>query len=181
MRPRRDEQQVLLERIAGALQERQSLQPWTLAEIAPAAGLSPAGLLKRFGSRQGILAALSRRWIDSIPGSPQEQAVPYSELRRWVERRFSPDGPERVARGLVNLLDDLMDDQLRGLLAEGWAKEIRYLTALLDRVGLPGLSDPSRGACLLFDALNGAMLRHATEPAAPSPAQTLDDLMEAWT
>jgi len=172
---------VLLERIAGALQQRRSLEPWTLAEIGPAAGLSPAGLLKRFGSRQGILVALSRRWIDSIPGSPQGQEAPDSELRRWVGRRFSPDGPERVAQGLVNLLDDLMDEQLRGLLAEGWAKEIRYLTALLDRARLPGLPDPGRGACLLFDALNGAMLRHATEPAAPSPAQTLDDLMEAWT
>ena len=181
VRPRRDEQPVLLERIAVALQERRSLEPWTLAEIAPAAGLSPAGLLKRFGSRQGILVALSRRWIDSIPDSPGGQAAPDSELRRWVERRFSPDGPERVAQGLVNLLDDLVDDRLRGLLAEGWAKEIRYLTALLGRARLPGLSDPGRGACLLFDALNGAMLRHATQPAAPSPAQTLDDLMEAWT
>jgi len=181
VRPRRDEQQVLLERIAAALQERQSLGPWTLAEIAPAAGLSPAGLLKRFGSRHGILVALSRRWIDSIPGSPEGQVAPGSELRRWVERRFSPEGPERVAQGLVNLLDDLMDDQLRGLLAEGWAKEIRYLSALLGRARLPGLSDPSRGACLLFDALNGAMLRHATEPAAPSPTRTLDDLMEVWT
>jgi len=180
-RPRRDEQQVLLERIAVTLQERQSLEPWTLAEIAPAAGLSPAGLLKRFGSRQGILVALSRRWIDSIPDSPDGQAAPHRELRRWVERRFSPDGPEHVAQGLVNLLDDLMDTQLRGLLAEGWAKEIRYLSALLGQAGLPGLADPDRGACLLFDALNGAMLRHATESAAPSPAQTLDDLMEAWT
>jgi AcrR family transcriptional regulator len=181
VRPRRDEQQVLLERIAVALQERQSLEPWTLAQIAPAAGLSPAGLLKRFGSRQGILVALSRRWIDSIPDSPGKQVAPESELRCWAERRFSPDGPERVAQGLVNLLDDLRDDELRGLLAEGWAKEIRYLTALLGRARLASLADPGRGACLLFDALNGAMLRHATEPAAPSPAQTLDDLMEAWT
>ena len=180
-RPRRDEQQVLLERIAVALQVRQSLEPWTLAEIAPAAGLSPAGLLKRFGSRHGILVALSRRWIDSIPGSPDGQAAPDRELRRWVERRFAPGGPEQVAQGLVNLLDDLMDDQLRGLLAEGWAKEIRYLSALLGQAGLSGLGDPNRGACLLFDALNGAMLRHATESAAPSPAQTFDDLMEAWT
>ena len=86
-----------------------------------------------------------------------------------------------MAQGLVNLLDDLMDDQLRGLLAEGWAKEIRYVTALLGRARLSGLSGPGRGACLLFDALNGAMLRHATGPAAPGPAQTLDDLMQAWT
>jgi AcrR family transcriptional regulator len=181
VRPRRYEQEVLLERIAVALRTRQSIGPWTLADIAPAAGLSPAGLLKRFGSRQGILVAPSRRWIDAIPDSPERKSPPEGELRRWVARRFAPDGPGGVAQGLVNLLDDLMDDQLRGLLAQGWAKEIRYLTALLDRAGLPGLSDPGRGARLLFDALNGAMLRQATEPGAPSPARTLDDLMEAWT
>ncbi len=169
-----------MERIATVLGRRQSLEPWTLAEIAPAAGLSPAGLLKRFGSRQGILVALSRRWIDSIPDRPGGSAAS-DELRSWVRQRFSPSGADGVARGLVNLLDDLTDPQLCALLGEGWAKEIRYLGALLDLIGLPRLGDPRRGAQLLFDALNGAMLRHATQADAHTPAQVLDDLLEAWT
>jgi AcrR family transcriptional regulator len=179
-RPRRDEQQVLLDRIADALGQRRSLQPWTLAELAPAAGLSPAGLVKRFGSRQGILVALSRQWIDSIPDAPVGKSPPGEELRAWVAARFAMDA-ERVAHGLVNLLDDLVDDQLRGLLAEGWAKEIRYLSALLTELELPRLGAADRAAALLFDALNGAMLRRATQPAFLGPTKVLDDLLEAWT
>ncbi|MGP3991836.1 TetR/AcrR family transcriptional regulator [Streptomyces sp. 3N207] len=172
---------MLLKRIGIALQERRSLEPWTLAEIAPTAGLSPAGLLKRFGSRQAILVALSRCWIDSIPAAPLGTSPPEVELRSWVERRFAADGPEGVAQGLVNLLDDLIDDELRELLAEGWAKEIRYLATLLGQMKLSRAGGANQCASLLFDALNGAMLRRATGPAAPGPTQVLDDLLEVWT
>ena len=172
---------MLLERIATALGQRQSIEPWTLAEISPAAGLSPAGLLKRFGSRQGILFALSRRWIDAIPTTAVGARAPEEELRFWVARRFAPSRPERVAQGLVNLLDDLVDDHRRARLAEGWAKEIRYLSSLLASMGLPRLGDPDRAAALLFDALNGAMLRCATESDARLLSRTVDGLLQVWT
>lgn len=171
---------MLLDRIAQTLGRRQSLGPWTLAEIAPEAGLSPSGLLKRFGSRQGILLALSRRWIDSIPESPRSNAAG-DELRSWVAQRFSPSGPDAVAQGLTNLLDDLTDEHLRVLLAEGWSKEIDYLASLLHLAKLPRLPDPHRGARLLFDALNGAMLRRAADADATGPTQILDELLEVWT
>ncbi|MBO8191776.1 hypothetical protein ITI46_08795 [Streptomyces oryzae] len=103
------------------------------------------------------------------------------ELRAWVERRFATGSSQGVAQGLVNLLDDLIDDELRALLAEGWAKEISYLAALLGRMKLSRDGDANKGASLLFDALNGAMLRRATEPAGPGPTQVLDDLLEIWT
>jgi AcrR family transcriptional regulator len=156
------------------------MQPWTLAEISPATGLSPAGLVKRFGSRHGILLALSRRWIDAIPTTAVGGRSADEELRSWVARRFAANGPGQVAQGLVNLLDDLLDDQLRALLAEGWAKEMRYLSLLLASIGLSRLGDPDRAAALLFDALNGAMLRCATQPEALLLTQVLDELMEAW-
>jgi AcrR family transcriptional regulator len=180
-RPRRDEQEVLLLRISTALESRDRLEPWTLAEIAPVAGLSPPGLLKRFGSRQGVLLALSRRWIDSIPDGVQDRDAPCDELRGWVERRFAGAGPRRVAVGLVNLLDDLVDEELRAALGEGWAKEIRYLASLLRLMDLAKLNDPDSGAEVLFDALNGAMLRQATRPDSPLTTRILDDLLEAWT
>jgi AcrR family transcriptional regulator len=172
---------VLLARIAAALGRRRALEPWTLAEIAPSAGLSPAGLLKRFGSRQGILVALSRRWIDSIPDAPRGTEAPARELRGWVESRFAGDGPEGVAVGLVNLLDDLVDDHLRELLAEGWAKEIRYLASLLAATDLPRLGDPHRAAALLFDALNGSMLRRAADRESSLPTTVLEELTEVWS
>jgi AcrR family transcriptional regulator len=156
------------------------MEPWTLAEISPAAKLSPAGLVKRFGSRQGILLALSRRWINAIPTTRVGGRSADEELRSWVARRFAANGPDQVAQGLVNLLDDLLDNHLRELLAEGWAKEIRYLASLLASMGLSRLGDPDRAAAVLFDALNGAMLRGATGPEAPLLTQALHELMEAW-
>lgn len=181
VRPRRDHQDVLLNRIASALNRRQSLAPWTLTEIAPDAGLSPAGLLKRFGSRQGILVALSRRWIESIPEAPRHDRMPEEELRSWVSQRVTPSGVDEVARGLINLLDDLADEQLSALLAEGWAKEINYVAVLLSRSRLSRLDDQQRGARLLFDCLNGAALRRAVKPHSSDPLTVLDDLLEAWT
>ncbi len=86
-----------------------------------------------------------------------------------------------MAQGLINLLDDLTDERLRELLAEGWSKEIGYVASLLDLTELPRLGDPHRGARLLFDALNGAMLRRATEADAPEPVQILDELLEVWS
>ncbi|MGV9824577.1 MULTISPECIES: TetR/AcrR family transcriptional regulator [unclassified Gordonia (in: high G+C Gram-positive bacteria)] len=180
-RPRREEQDVLVDRIAATLSERQQLQPWTLAEISPAVGLSPAGLIKRFGSRSGVLQALSRRWIDSIPGAPHGVVPVEDELRAWVAERFIAGGSHAVAYGLVNLVDDLIDDSLRPLLVEGWGKEISYLSGLLRRLELPGLRDPTRGAALLFDALHGSMLRSAALPDPTAASRTLDELLGAWT
>lgn len=181
VRPRRAQQDELIDRIAAALSAREQLQPWTLADIAPAAGLSPAGLIRRFGSRNGILEALSRRWIDSIPDGPDDSVAAEEELRAWVAGRFAAGGPHAVAYGLVNLVDDLVDDRLRGLLAEGWAKEIRYLASLLGQLALAGLDEPARGAEVLFDALHGAMLRHAADLGSSDPSRLLDHLLEVWT
>lgn len=175
---------MLIDRIATALSSRERLEPWTLADIAPTAALSPAGLIKRFGSRNGILLALSRRWIDSIPDGPQDASAVEEDLRAWVAGRFASGGAHAVAYGLVNLIDDLVDEDLRQLLAEGWAKEIHYVASLLERLklrGLRGLRDQGAGASLLFDALNGAMLRSAAQADPLVATRTLDQLLEAWT
>lgn len=181
VRPRRDEQDVLIDRIAAALGSREELERWTLADVAPAAGLSPAGLIKRFGSRAGILRALSNRWIESIPDGPVGLLAPEEELRKWVAGRFAGDDPQGIAHGLVNLIDDLVDADLRDLLAQGWAKEIRYLASLITQLKLHNVRDPAAAAAVLFDALNGAMLRGAAQPDPYDSTRTLDHLMEVWT
>lgn len=170
----------MLDRVAATLATRRSLRPWTLAEIAPAAGLSPAGLVKRFGSRHGILLALSQRWIESIPRQPQGRQPPADELRCWARARFTPLGPDATAQGLVQLVDDLVHDELRQLLGLGWTQERAYLASLLAAAELPALADPAASAAVLFDALNGAMLGHATDPDPDPVARTLDHLLELW-
>lgn len=178
-RPRRDSDDALLDRLAVAIAARQTVTPWTLAEVAPSVGLSAAGIVKRFGSRQGVLLALSHRWIAAIPKTPNGDLPPVEELRGWVAGRFAP--PHGNAQGLSQLTDDLVDEDLCRLLAEGWGLEQAYLKSLLGRCDLPGVKDPDASAAILFDALNGAALRAVTEGSAAAVFQTLDNLLEQWT
>ena len=71
-------------------------------------------------------------------------------------RFVSPDG---APQGLSQLIDDLEDDDLRQLLAQGWARRQAYLAALLEACDLPRLSDP----------------------AIDLVVRDLDTLMEMWT
>lgn len=56
----------------------------TLAGAAASVGLHSAMLIKRFGSRHGLLVALSERWIERQPTSPTT-TDPYRELLAWAE------------------------------------------------------------------------------------------------
>ena len=69
-RPPRSTDAELLDRIDAALTQRTSTEPWGLGDVAPAAGISAAGLIKRFGSKERLLHALTRRWIDTVPSAP---------------------------------------------------------------------------------------------------------------
>lgn len=178
-RPHRDTQEVVLHRIAAALAARDAIGPWTLAEIAPAAGLSPAGLIKRFGTRKGLLIALSRCWSAAIPHAPRGELPPLDELREWVHGRFTSD--QFGAQGLGQLIDDLIDNDLRTLLAAGWSREQAYLASLLEAADLPGVNDPGTCAAILFDALNGAALRRAADCGHGPVTGNLDKLLEMWT
>lgn len=181
-RPREHTDEALLDLVGAALARRTARGRWSLADVAGESGVAPATLVKRFGSRHGLLVALSRRWIDSIPAEPAG-GDPVSELKGWVCASFSPT-PDRTAAvvGMQYLMEDLSDDELARLLALGWAKQVDYLAALLARAGLPRLGDPRTGARLLFDALNGGLLRAAAgdAQAAGAPA-ILQAFWELWT
>ncbi|MDO5081793.1 MAG: dihydrofolate reductase family protein [Arachnia propionica] len=74
----------------------------------------PGWLIKRFGSRKGILQALSNRWLSGIPKEPLGLASPREELREWAHRRFGLAGARGVGQGLVQLVTvlptSLLDD-----------------------------------------------------------------------
>lgn len=178
-RPQRRSIEDVLDDVATTLSCRKDLSPWTLAEIAPAAGLSPAGLIKRFGSRKGILIALSKRWIDTVPSDAQGTGSSLHELTLWVENRFGRT--TSVAQGLSYLIDDLVDDELRALLFDGWSREIAYLASLLDTNEFPGVHNAAECATVLFDALNGATLRSCAGDKLKAVTQTLNTFLEMWT
>lgn len=173
----------VLDRLVDFLNGREGLRAWTLAEAGGAIGLSPAGLLKRFGSRNGLLAALSTRWVAGIPGSPRRPEDPEGELAAWVASKAELEDGRRVplVTRLSQLVGDLADPVLAALLVEGWRRERAYVAALLTAHDLARLPDPDLAAALLLDALTGAGLRSgAGDGAQAEPQQIFETLMEAW-
>lgn len=161
---------------------------WTLTEAAHAAGVHPATLVKRFGSKHAVLVALSKRWSGALPEEPQTGDC-LAELAAWVDGVARP--PQERSRGVANLtmlLEDLKDDELSGLLSNGWERQITYLTALIRGARAHGhlcrAPEPRAAAALLLDVVNGSYLRAAARahPATTVTPQTLlHTLLESWT
>ncbi|CAN5567098.1 hypothetical protein BH24ACT15_BH24ACT15_38570 [soil metagenome] len=178
-----DEQ--ILGRVGAALSNAGNT--WTLANAAAAAGLHPATLIKRFGSRQGLLVALSRRWVDNIPSAPTTED-PYQELLAWMDSVSTSDmsGPQLLTH-LDMLVEDLRDPQLRSLLHDGWQRHIQYLTALVAESRqsgqVPTATSPGTVAQLLLDTAHGSLLRAAVapEPANADPGRAVRRLLGALT
>lgn len=160
---------------------------WTLASAAAAAGLHPATLIKRFGSRRGLLVALSKRWVNNIPSEPTCGDA-HQELVMWVHSTSSNDatGDQMLTR-IDMLVEDLRDPELRALLHDGWQRNIDYLTALIDRARQDGQMRPGPSsvtiAHLLLDTAHGSLLRNAVTPVRkdPDPIHTTRSLLEALT
>jgi AcrR family transcriptional regulator len=170
----------LLGRIDSALSTRSGAGAWSLHDVAPAAGISPAGLIKRFGSKEGLLHALARRWIELVPTAARAEARPEDELRAYVTAAFGAPSSAAAVFALSELLGDLLSPESTVLLREGWAKQARYLGLLLQGLELPRLENPHQGALLLLDALHGALYRHAAELEPTTTTDTLDHLLKAW-
>lgn len=179
-----DDDQIL-ELVGGALGDVDNT--WTLAAAATAAGLHPATLIKRFGSRRGLLLALSRRWVGSIPSGPTSEDA-YQELLGWADATSTRGvSPDQMLIRIDALVEDLRDPELRELLHQGWQHTIEYLTAVIDRARQDhqiqaGLASETL-ACLLLDTAHGSLLRTAVDsaPADTEPFFSARALLEALT
>jgi AcrR family transcriptional regulator len=185
-RPREHSDDELLERISTGLAGAST--SWTLAEAARVAGVHPATLVKRFGSKHAVLVALSKRWCAAIPEAPLTQDC-LGELRAWIDGVAKPPRDRsRGVAGVAMLLEDLKDEDLSRLLNEGWERQIAYLSALIsearDDGRLTRSPEPTTAAALLLDVVNGSYLRAAASPRSTTtvaPQTLLNALMENWT
>lgn len=172
----------VLDRVSTAFEQTDAT--WTLAGAAVAAGLHPATLIKRFGSRHDLLLALSRRWVQALPtiaGTPDA----HEELLVWAASiSTGQDSSAQLLTRMEMLGEDLRDDELRLLLHQGWTKNLGYLTDLVqrcqDRGHLASRLPADTIACLLLDAAHGALLRAAAhpDPTQSRPGRTLTALLE---
>lgn len=173
----------IVARISGYLAQREwPATSWSLAEVAPAAGLSPAGLVKRFGSRAGLLRALGEHWVDTIPAVPTT-AQPLQELRAFARATFAAPSAHAARAGIGDLVSDLAQGASAALLDEGFARQRGYVSALIQALELPRAGDSDAAARLLLDALHGGLVRQASgaQGSRASPDDTIDYLLELWT
>ena len=172
----------LVTRIASFLAAREwPASTWSLAEVAPAAGLSPAGLVKRFGSRAGLLQALGAHWVESIPREPVRELSPLEELRGFARDTFAAQNPAAAIAGLNDLFADLADSGSAAVLRKGQALQRSYCAQLLAALDQPRIAQPERAAEVLLDALHGSLIRHAAgDDTTERTDQTIDYFLEVW-
>jgi AcrR family transcriptional regulator len=108
----------------------------TLAHVAAEVGLAPATLVQRFGSKRGLLLAVSRHGVgenraafDRARGSASPLAALVEacvDATRWFET------PEALANHLAFLQMDLTDPEFRALAAQASTEVRAGIRALLD-------------------------------------------------
>lgn len=114
----------------------------TLPQLAEIAGLSPATLLQRFGSKVELIEAVIDRHTASIvaqldrPRSPTED--PRLELARWLATLTAGTGDRRVLVGSFQILARDMTVPARNRKARRYLKAVRTeITRALERCGAP--------------------------------------------
>lgn len=123
---------------------------FTLAGVAKTVGLSPATLVQRFGSKQGLLlAALALAngrniaALDRLPPDKGAEAV----VRIFVDRTPGPEHEHLLSDQLLWLRESMADAHINALTRDYFDKLRR---AIADR--MPPLSIPAADAALLVEA-----------------------------
>lgn len=107
----------------------------TLAAIAETAGVTPAVLVQRFGSKRQLLLALAQRFADSsgdmVEQLAQDYPSPLAALGAYAAQMAEmAASPAAMARSLAYLQIDLSDEEFRKHLlrqARGTRKGLRRL------------------------------------------------------
>lgn len=151
---------------------------FTLADVGRASGLSPGALVKRFGSKRGLLLAMSRQSMESVDAcfaavrsahpAPMDAFVAAAlEMARFVKT------PEEVANSLAYLQIDLSDPEFYALMKQSSARIEAGYRALLDEAVEAGALVPCEtarlaravGALVTGSLLGWAVARRGTAEA----------------
>jgi AcrR family transcriptional regulator len=189
-RPRTTSDEAIL-RAAGRAITRYGPAGLTLAAVSAEAGLSPAALVQRFGSKRGLLLAFAA-WAASGTGEVFRRArrrhdSPLAALYgALAELASSIRTPEELANGLAFLQLDLTDPEFRGHAADQARRVREEITGLLaDAVAARQLAadtDPVRLARAVQVAYNGALILWAMtgeDDLAGALHADIDQLLQA--
>ena len=143
---------------------------WTLADIAGEAGLTAGALVQRFGSKRGLMVALTEAWSQSAPdmfeqirkrtGSPLEALRIYADCMAAMGQ-----SPSVFAHHLSYLQLDLTDPELhKHVRAQAVSSRAAIQRLLEDAVAageLRGDVDCERVARMVEVALSGSLMTWA--------------------
>jgi AcrR family transcriptional regulator len=169
---------------AGGVISRVGPTRLTLAHVGRAAGLSPAALVKRFGSKRGLLLAMSRHGMESVDAcfaavrtahpAPLDAFVAAAlEMTRYVQK------PEEVANHLAFLQIDLSDPEFYALMKESSARIEAGYRRLLDEAVKAGdleRCDTARLARAVGAMVTGSLLGWAIDRRGTAEAFVRADL-----
>jgi AcrR family transcriptional regulator len=118
-RPRETSDEQILAATARVMQRRSPTQ-LTLADVAREAGVVPATLIQRFGTKRGLLLTMCRTAPGAVPQQFAAARVRHkSPLKALIElyaagTSFAPT-PQAVANGLAYLQIDLTDSDFHAI------------------------------------------------------------------
>ncbi len=121
----------------GRVMQRLGPAQITLADVAKEAGVVPATLIQRFGTKRGLLLATCRTAPDMVPRQFAEARAKFpSPLAALVEIYADCSGfsttPEAVANGLAYLQVDLTDAEFHAITLAQFRVLIAETRRLLD-------------------------------------------------
>src|ERR1700738_5657654 len=119
-RPRETSDQEILAAAAPVLQRRGPLE-LTLADVAKEAGVVPATIIQRFGTKRQLLLANCKAWTADVAGQFAAARAKYrSPLKTLIEYLVECSGfaatPESMANSLAYLQIDLTDPDFHTVL-----------------------------------------------------------------
>lgn len=160
---------------------------FTIADVAKEAGVSVGTVAQRFGSKSGLLQALTRQAAAEVERRMRAAAAgrePVDGLRRalltWFEGMTDP---VEAGNHLAQLGVDLIDPELRALLAEHYATTERTVLDLVRAADLPHAPGPERAARVLTVVVYGVSMDWSVRPRgalADRLAEDVDAVLDAW-
>jgi AcrR family transcriptional regulator len=163
---------------------------FTLAQVAAEAGVAVGTAAQRFGSKAGLLQALSRRAatraVEQMRECAEKEDDPVEGLRSAAVTVYAVLGDaEEAANHLGQLGVDIGDPVLRSLLGEHYtaveAELCRLVRAAVSE--LPHAPSVPRAARALLAVINGVSIDWSIRPRgrlADRLAEDVDAVLTAW-
>jgi AcrR family transcriptional regulator len=173
-RPRETSDAEILAALARVMQRRSPVE-LTLADVAQEAGVVPATIIQRFGTKRELLLANCKAWTADVSGQFAAARAKYGSPRKtlvelFVEFSGFAATPESMANFLAYLQIDLSDPAFRAVLLQQFMTMREETKNLLDEaIAARELKSCDSGelARLVQQVNSGAMLDWAVYRKGP--------------